>query len=100
MTTELTGAARRQLRQAGKTLDASATVGKEGLTDGVVANISDLLDRRELLKVRLPAGAVRKTIAADLAAKTAAELITVVGRTCLLYRPNPALPAGDRIILL
>jgi RNA-binding protein len=98
--TELTGAAKRQLRQAGKALPAKATVGKEGLTEGVTANVSDLLARHELVKVKLPAGARRKRVASELAEAIDAELITVVGRTGLLYRPNEQLPAGERIVLL
>jgi RNA-binding protein len=98
--TELTGAARRQLRQTGKTLDATATVGKEGLNEGLVRNVSSQLEHHELVKVRLPAGQARKTIAPELARATEAELITVVGRTCLLYRPNEDLPAEKRIVLL
>jgi len=98
---ELTGKQKKHLRGLGQKLEALLTVGKEGITDPVVANISDLLDKRELIKVRLagPSGAARKEVGPALAEASGAECIAVVGRTVLLYRPNPDLKPSRRIDL-
>ncbi|MFP4052473.1 MAG: YhbY family RNA-binding protein [Phycisphaerae bacterium] len=94
---DLTGKKKRHLRLLGKTLSAKAAVGKDGLTDEVVANVDRLLEGRELVKVRLPAGPERKAVAPELADRVGAALITIVGRTCLLYRPDETLETEQRI---
>jgi len=85
---ELTGKQTRHLRSLGQRLSASVIIGREGLTDEVCRQISAELDRRELVKVRLPAGADRRALAAEAAAALGAALAGVVGRTALLYRPS------------
>ena len=98
---ELTGKQKKHLRSLGQHLDAVVTVGKEGITKPVVRGIGDLLDKRELIKVRLtgPSGAARKEVAPALAQAAAAACIAVVGRTVLLYRPNTDLKPSKRIDL-
>jgi RNA-binding protein len=87
----LTGKQRRYLRGAGQRLSDSATVGKDGITETFVAHVASLFAAAELLKVRLATeqGAARKVAAEKLAAALEADLIGVVGRTLLLYKPNP-----------
>jgi RNA-binding protein len=98
---ELTGKQKHVLRGLGQQLDPAVIVGKAGLTAGVVAAVAEALARRELVKVRLPAGPApgRKALAAELAGAVAASGLGVVGRTMLLYRPNEDLPAEQRIEL-
>jgi len=97
--TELTGKQKRFLRGRGQTLSPAAIIGKSGLTDEAIANIRERITQHELVKVRLPEGMDRKALAAELAERTKAELIGVIGRTCLLYIPNPDLPGNDRLNL-
>lgn len=98
---ELTGKQKKNLRSLGQRLEAVVTVGKEGITESVVRGIGDLLDKRELIKVRLtgPSGAARKEIAPELAQAADAACIAIVGRTVLLYRPNSDLKPSRRIDL-
>jgi RNA-binding protein len=98
---ELTGKQKKHLRGLGQLLDPLMTVGKEGITDPVIKNIGDLLDKRELIKVRLagPSGAARKEVGPALAEAANAECIAVIGRTVLLYRPNPDLKPSKRVDL-
>jgi len=97
----LTGKAKRHLRAIGQSLAVSVTIGKAGSTAEVTAQIRQMLGRRELIKVRMPAGGgpARKAMAAQLAGDAEAVCVGVVGRTALLYRPNEALDAGERIDL-
>ena len=98
---ELTGKQKKHLRGLGQLLDPLMTVGKEGFTDPVIKNISDLLDKRELIKVRLtgPSGAARKEVAPALAQAANAACISIVGKTVVLYRPNPDIKPSRRVHL-
>ena len=98
---ELTGKQKKHLRGLGQLLDPLLTVGKEGITDPVVKGVGDLLDKRELIKVRLagPSGAARKEVGPALAQAADAACISVVGRTVVLYRPNPDIKPSRRIDL-
>jgi RNA-binding protein len=98
---ELTGPQKRRLRSLGHRLDVALTVGKGGLSEGVVARLRELFTRVELLKVRLPAGppSEREALAGELSSAVGAALAGSVGRTLLLYKPSETLPPGERIAL-
>jgi RNA-binding protein len=90
----LRGKHRRFLRGLGVNLDAQVFVGKDGITDAVLAEIGAIVKKRELVKVRLldTVGGERKDVAKELAARADTELIQVLGRTVLLYRRNEEKP--------
>jgi RNA-binding protein len=94
----LTGKQRRHLRGLGHALDPVVQIGKDGVTDGVVAALGTALDTHELVKVKIgqtaPDG--RHDAAAALATQTGSELVQVLGRSILLYRRHPEEP---RIVL-
>jgi RNA-binding protein len=94
VTLELTGKDRRFLRALGHDLDAVVQVGKLGLTDGIVAATDVALDAHELIKLRLGTECPEPVadIAGALAPAVNADLVQVLGRTILLYRPNPKKP--------
>jgi RNA-binding protein len=98
---ELTGKQNSHLRSLGQHLEPLLTVGKAGLTEAVAAAVGELLARRELVKLRLPAGpgTQRRALAEELAAAVAAACVGVVGRTTLLYRPNESLADRHRVHL-
>ena len=98
---ELTGKQKRHLRGIGQGLEVRASVGKAGLSEGFAAAVRELLDQRELVKVRLPAGPGkwRDALAGQIAESAGAACAGVVGRTALLYRPNETLEPKDRIHL-
>ncbi len=90
----LRGKQRRFLRGLGVNMDAQVFVGKDGITDAVLAEIATLVKKRELVKVRLldTVDGGRKDVAKELAARAGVELIQVLGRTVLLYRRNDEKP--------
>lgn len=49
----LTGKERRALRARGQQLSISARIGKDGLTPGALANLDQMFERQDLLKVRM-----------------------------------------------
>jgi len=66
-------------------------IGWQGVTPAVVRAVSEALDVHELIKVKVlesaPKG--RFETAQELAEAASAELVQVLGRTMLLYRPAP-----------
>jgi RNA-binding protein len=97
----LTSKQKKHLRALGRSVPAGASIGKEGRSEGFVKTVGLLLERHELVKVRLPADPpkVRQEAAESLAETTGATCIAVVGRTALLYRPNDRLPPEKRVAL-
>ena|SRR5437764_119896 len=91
MATELTQSQKKQLRALGQALQPTLQIGREGVTDSVGAALEPLLKRHELVKGRVhPSSSVTpKEVAEALALAAGAALVGVVGRTFLLYRPNP-----------
>lgn len=91
---ELRGKQKRFLRALGVTMDPILTIGKDGVTDNTCWQADGALGARELIKGRVlqtaPEG-VDETAAA-IAEAVGAELVQVVGRNFLLYRPNPEKP--------
>ena len=75
-------------------MQAVVTIGREGLSDAVVAQIGAQLTAHELIKVRLGSNALeeRHDAAQSLAARTDSALAQVLGNTILLYRRHPEKP--------
>jgi RNA-binding protein len=84
----LTGKQKRHLRALGQRLAATLHVGREGVTEAVVAQADAQLAGHELVKVRVGESAPesRHDTAERLAERTNAQLAQVLGRTALLYR--------------
>jgi RNA-binding protein len=84
----------RYLRGLGHHLDAVVQIGKEGITDALVAATSDALRTHELIKVKVGSECPidRKEAGPELAEKTGATLAQVLGRTLLLYKRHPSKP--------
>jgi RNA-binding protein len=87
----LTGKQRRHLRALGHDLDAVVQIGKQGLTDAVVAAVDEALERHELVKIRIGTECPddRHDVAERLGPAAKGEVAQVLGRTLLLYRRHP-----------
>jgi len=84
----------RFLRGRAHPLKPVIQVGNPGLTDGVVAETRIALETHELIKVRIR-GAEREDrdrMLAELAQRTASELVTRIGHVAVLYRQRKKLP--------
>lgn len=79
------------LRGLGHHLDPVVQIGKEGITEPLCAAIAVALARHELIKLRLAESVDgdRRALAAELAARSHAALVQVLGRTILIYRRRP-----------
>jgi RNA-binding protein len=91
----LTGKQRRFLRGLGHHLEPVVQVGKDGLSEGLVGALDSALLTHELIKIKLgeAAGSDRDVIGAALAEACGADLVQILGRTVLLYRPRAEDPA-------
>lgn len=80
----------RFLKGKGHALKPVLHIGKDGLTEGVIASCNKSLDNNELIKITLleTAELDRKEVARDLAAAVTAEVVQVLGRKILLFKRN------------
>jgi RNA-binding protein len=90
----VTGGGIRYLRGLGHHLSPVVQIGKEGITDALVAATREALTAHELIKVKVGSEAPidRKDAGPELAEKTGATLAQVLGRTLLLYKRHPSKP--------
>ena len=90
----LTGKQRRHLRSLGHHLEPLVQLGKQGLTDSVVAALDQALADHELVKVRLGTECPdeRDAVAARVAPLVKGEIAQTLGRTMLVYRRHPKEP--------
>ena len=84
----LTANEKRQLKAIASTLDTKYQVGKNEISDNLVAMLDKALTARELIKID-----VMKSVevpimelALDLSSRLNAEIVQVVGRVIVLYR--------------
>lgn len=77
-----------QLKGAAQRIEATVHVGKDGVTDEVVAEVVKQLKRKRLVKVRLLPSVEqdRREVAERLASGASAVLVEVRGRTAVLAR--------------
>ncbi len=87
----MTSKERAKLRAEANVLDPIFQIGKEGVTDAVIAQIEDTFNTRELFKIKVhlesaPEGP--KEIAQKLAEATGCDIIQVIGGTIVVFRIN------------
>jgi len=91
----LTGKQVRFLRGLGHHLQPVVMIGREEISEPLVASAEEALTVHELIKVKVQEGCPldRREAAAILADRTGAEVVQILGRTILLYRPaeNPTI---------
>lgn len=86
----LTGKQKRFLRSEAHHIKPIFQVGKEGVGENMVKQISDALEKRELIKVSVLQNCMEdKDVVADQLSKGAnAELVQVIGNNIVLYKES------------
>ncbi|MFN8559911.1 MAG: ribosome assembly RNA-binding protein YhbY [Dehalococcoidia bacterium] len=94
----MNGKDRKYLRGLAHDLSPVVIVGQRGVSDAVVRQVDGALTDHELIKVRIggECPADRDEAAAELVARTGAELAGQIGHVLILYRRHPETP---RIVL-
>ena len=98
---QLTGKQLRFLRGLGHHLSAKVIIGRQGITDHLIASVEAMLIADELIKMKIGStGEVdRQQAAAIIAERTGACIVQVLGKTILLYRENRNKKAAKKIHL-
>lgn len=86
----LTSKQRAQLRSLASNEDVIMQVGKSGVTEAMAKTVSDALEARELIKMRVleNSGERVRDVAEQLAAATDSEVVAVIGKCLILYRES------------
>ena len=89
----MTSKERAKLRAEANGLDPIFQIGKEGVTDAVIAQIEDTFNTRELFKIRVhlessPEGP--KEIATKISEATGCDVVQVIGSKFILYKESKA----------
>ena len=86
----ITGSQRSYLKKLGQKLDPVAFIGKADLTENVIKEMDNLLESRELIKVKLQEGSTLdpKETANKAAGILRAEFVQAIGRKFILYRQS------------
>ncbi len=84
----LTSKERAELRAQANTLETTLMVGKNGITETVIAEAENLLTARELVKGKVLEGALMtpREVCDELCETTGAEGVAVIGTKFVIYR--------------
>ena len=87
----MTSKERARLRAEANGLDPIFQIGKEGVTDSVIAQLEDTFNTRELFKIKVhletsPEGP--KEIAQKISEATGCQVVQVIGGTIVVFRIN------------
>ena len=87
----MTSKERARLRAEANTLEPIFQIGKEGITDAVIAQLEDTFNTRELFKIKVhleTSPETPKELAAKIAEATRCEISQVIGGTIVVFRIN------------
>lgn len=86
----LTGKQKRYLRALATEEKTIFQIGKDGLSDNLIEQVDHAIEARELIKISVlkNSSVDIKETGFDLARFTNSELVQVIGRTIVLYRPS------------
>lgn len=90
-------AQRAYLRRLAHPLPVTVMIGKNGLTEGILAKIEQELNAHELIKVRfLDHKDMKQSLTETIVSETGADLVAIIGHTAILFRQH-ADPAQRKI---
>ena len=81
---------RAQLRGLANSMETILQVGKSGVTENTVKQVSDALEARELIKLRTleTCPTSSRETAEEIAEKTGADVVQVIGTRFVLYKES------------
>ena len=86
----ITSKQRSKLKSIAAKLSPVTQIGKGGITDNLLKTLSDALEARELIKLKVLENSEEspRSAAEALAAATNSEVVTVIGTKLVLYRES------------
>lgn len=96
----MTSKQRSYLKGLAMTMDPIFQIGKSSLTPEITAAVSEALEARELIKIHVLKNCAddEKALAQTLAERTRSQVVQVIGKMIVLYKP--AKEEKDRKIIL
>lgn len=90
----LTSKQRAKLKSVAMTEDTILQVGKNGIPDTLVTQVSDALKAREIVKMKVldSSPVTAQEAAAELSEKTKSEVVQIIGNKLVLFKRNPQQP--------
>lgn len=97
----LNGRQKKYLKGLAHNLSPVVLIGKEGISERLLAAADLELQRHELIKVKIGnnSGLEKNETGKIIAEATYSTLVQLIGKTLLLYRKNPKRPKEERIVL-
>ena len=88
---------RAALRGIAGTMDTIFQVGKGGINEALISQVSDALRKRELIKLRVldNSAYTSREAAEEIAEKTGADVVQVIGNRFVIFKRNPKDPVID-----
>lgn len=82
------------LKKKAHSLDSIVRIGKEGYSENTMQGISDVIKSRELIKVKILQNCEtdKHEIGEKIALGTESEVVSIIGRTIILYKENKENP--------
>lgn len=86
----LRGKQKRYLRSQAHHMQPIFQIGKNGVTEEFIQQVDEALEKRELFKINLLQNTdeVADEAASEIALATQAEVVQIIGRVIVLYRPS------------
>lgn len=86
----LTSKQRSYLKGLANNIEVVAYIGKEGISEGFLKQLDDVLEARELVKVSIQKNSIldTKEAANEVAKLTRSEFVQAIGRKFVLYRKS------------
>jgi RNA-binding protein len=81
---------RSYLRSLGNTLEPIVLIGKEGVSEGIINQVNEALEARELIKASILRNSLEDVRGAcdDICEATGADPVQVIGNKFLIYRKS------------
>ena len=86
----LTGKQKRFLRSEAHHLKAIFQVGKEGVSENMIEQLNDVLEKRELIKIHVLQNCLddKESVAEQIADGTGAHIVQIIGNQIVLYKES------------
>ena len=95
----LTAKQKKFLKGLAHPLKSVVLIGKEGLTTALVKATNQELKYHELIKVKIGSNSniEKHATAATIANKTDSSMVQLIGKTIILYKPNPKISREKKV---
>ena len=86
----MTSKQRAYLRSLAQKIDPIFQIGKTGITDNLIMQLSDALEAREIIKITfldtIPSD--KNSVAEEIASATNSEIVQIIGKKLTLYKKS------------